>query len=90
MTNIRLRAVVPDALKIDKTAPLSEKQDAVKGGMLIEFKVLPRIEVGTKVRYEIVVEAARAGVTIFQIDVMADQLDRPVIEQESTTIVDDR
>ena len=90
LTNIRVRALVPDALKIDRTEPLFDKQEAIKGGMVIEFKAFPKIEVGHKVRYEVFVEAVRAGVTVFQIDVMANQLDRPVVEQESTTIVDDR
>jgi uncharacterized repeat protein (TIGR01451 family) len=90
LTNIRVRAWVPDALKIDKSEPLYDKLEKVQGAMLIEFKVLPKIEVGYKVRYEVFVEAVREGVTVFKIDVLADQLDRAVVEQESTTIVDDR
>lgn len=42
-------------------------------------------------RYEISVEALKAGVTHFHIEVLADQLESgPVVEQEITNIVDDR
>ena len=91
LTNIRVTAFVLDALKLDKTnPPLLEKQSAVKGGELIEFKSLPALEAGAKARYEVFVEAFKAGVTRFQIEVRADELDNgPVIEQEITNIVDD-
>jgi hypothetical protein len=87
-----LRAFIPDALKLDRANVVIEKREAVKGGQWIEFRVLPKIDVGEKATYEIFVEAAIHGYTRFHIEVTADQLDpgRPVIEQESTTIVDER
>jgi uncharacterized repeat protein (TIGR01451 family) len=92
LTNVRLKAFVPDALKMEKANVLLEKQDPVKGGQWIEFKAMPKIDVGSHVRYEIFVEAILAGRTRFHAEVMADQLEigRPVIVQELTTIVDDR
>lgn len=92
LTNIRLRAYVPNSLKIEKSTPQIEKQQPVQGGMLIEFKELPKLDVGTQAKYEIFAEALQAGVTIFRIEVTSDQLEagRWVIEEESTTIVDDR
>lgn len=92
LTNIRLKALVPDALKLERANAFFEKKEPIKGGQWIEFANLPKIDVGAQARYEMFVEAVQAGVTVFHIEVMADQLEsgRPVIEQESTTIVDDR
>ncbi len=93
VTNLRVRAFIPDTLKLEKTTPpLLEKREAVKGGEIIEFKTLPQIDGGAQVRYEVYVEALRGGVTFFRTEILADQLDvgRPVIEEESTTVVDDR
>ena len=91
VTNVKLRAFVPDALKLERASSAFDKLDPVKGGEWIEFKNLPAIEVGSQVRYEIFVEALRAGVTRFHIEIRADGLDSgPVIEQEITNIVDDR
>ncbi len=93
VTNVRLRVFIPEAMKLERaTPPLFEKREPVKGGEWIEFKSLPKIDVGTQARYEIFVEALLGGVTRLHVEVTADQLDigRPVIEQESTTVVDDR
>ena len=92
LSNIRLKAFIPDALKLERAVPTFEKRDPVKGGEWVTFKTLPSIEVAYTARYEIFAEAAVAGMTRFHVEVMADQLDsgRPVIEQELTTIVDDR
>ena len=93
LTNIKVQVLIPDAMKLEKTVPpLFEKREPIKGGELIEFKVLPKIDGGAQVTYEIHVEAVRAGITRFQARVTADQLDpnRPVEEQEITNIVDDR
>jgi len=94
LTNIKLQVLIPDGLKLEKTVPaLFEKRERVAGGELIEFKVLPKIDGGAQVTYEIFVEAVQAGRTRFQVAVMADQLDalqKAVVEQEFTNIVDDR
>lgn len=93
LTNIRLRAFIPDAFKLERAnPPLFETREAVKGGEWIEFKAIPKIEVGTQARYEIFVEAVKGGVTLFHVEVYSDHLDadRPVREQEGTTVVDDR
>ncbi|MBI1831188.1 MAG: hypothetical protein HYR84_07050 [Planctomycetes bacterium] len=94
LTNIKLQVLIPDALKLETTVPaLFEKRERVAGGELIEFKVLPKIDGGAQVTYEIFVEAVQAGRTVFQVAVTADQLDakhKAVVEQEFTNIVDDR
>jgi uncharacterized repeat protein (TIGR01451 family) len=91
LTNVRLRAFVPDALKVERANAAFDAHDPVKGGQWIEFKPLPKIDGGAQARYEIFVEALKAGVTRFHIEVLADQLESgPVVEQEITNIVDDR
>jgi uncharacterized repeat protein (TIGR01451 family) len=92
LTNIELKAFVPDTLKLERANAAFDELEAVKGGKWIKFKKLPKIEGGAQASYEIFVEALQAGVTRFHIEVMADQLDSglPVIEQEITNIVDDR
>jgi len=94
-TNIRVRAFIPGEMKLERANsafdPVPPAKDG-RAGQWIEFKTLPRIEVDSHAKYEIFVEAVQAGVTYFQIEVMADQLDptRWVVEQELTTIADDR
>lgn len=92
LTNIRLKAFVAESLKFEKANAHAEPKAPIVGGQWVEFPVLPNVAVGEQARYELFVEAVKAGVTIFHIEVFADQLEigRPVIEQESTTIVDDR
>lgn len=95
VTNTELRAFIPAELKLERTNVAFDEVPPIKegkAGKWIKFKTLPKIDAGTQARYEIFVEAVEAGVTYFHIEVVADQLDsgRPVIEQESTTIVDDR
>ena len=92
LTNIQIKALVPPELKFSRANAFFEKQVPIKEGQWLESAVLPRIEAGSEARYEIVVEAVRTGVTVFQVQISADQLDkgRPVTEQESTTVVDDR
>ena len=92
LTNVELRAFVPDALKLERANAAFDELEPVKGGKWIKFKKLPKIEGGAQASYEIFVEALQAGVTRFHIEVTADQLDSglPVIEQEITNIVDDR
>jgi hypothetical protein len=91
LTNIRLRAFVPDALKVERANAAFDTHDPIKGGQWIDFKPLPQIDGGAQVRYQIFVEALKAGVTRFHIEVLADQLSGgPVVEQEITNIVDDR
>ncbi len=92
LTKVQLKVFVPDALKYERANAHAEPQALVKGGQWIEFPSLPPIPVGSEAKYEIFVVAVQAGVTVFHIEVVAEQLElgRPVIEQESTTIVDDR
>jgi uncharacterized repeat protein (TIGR01451 family) len=91
LTNIDVRAFIPDAMKLERANAAFDEFEPAKGGKWIKFKNLPKIEGGAKARYEIFVEALKAGVTRFHIEVRADQLDSgPVTEQEITNIVDDR
>jgi uncharacterized repeat protein (TIGR01451 family) len=95
VTNVRLRAFIPEEMKLERANSAYDPIPAAKAGKAgqwIEFKTLPKIDVDSNARYEIFVEAVHGGVTYFQIEVMADQLDptRWVIEQELTTIADDR
>jgi hypothetical protein len=82
-------------MKLDRTNSAYDLIPAAKegkAGQWLEFKTLPRIEVDSNAKYEIFVEAVSGGVTYFQIEVMADQLDpgRWVAQQELTTIAEDR
>lgn len=92
LTTVRLKAFVPESLKFERANAHAEPKAPIKGGQWIEFPSLPPIPVGQEAKYEIFVEAMQPGVTVFHIEVTADQLElgRPVIEQESTTVVDDR
>jgi uncharacterized repeat protein (TIGR01451 family) len=94
VTNLRVIAFIPPELKLDRANAAYDELPLKEGrpGRWIEFKTLPKIEADSHVKYEVYVEAVQAGVTYFQIEVMADQLDagRPVIEQELTTVADDR
>ena len=92
IANVRLKAFVRDSIKLDKTnPPLLDKREPIKEGEWIEFKPLPKIDVGTQVKYEIFVEAVKGGVTLFHIEVTADGFEGgKIIEQELTTVVDDR
>jgi uncharacterized repeat protein (TIGR01451 family) len=93
VTNVRVKAFIPDALKLEKTIPpMIEKREPAEKGEYIYFRTLPQIEAGARARYEVFVEAMKRGVTYFRTDITADQLDpgRPVIEEESTTVEDDR
>ena len=91
LTNIKLRAFVPIAEKFVRANAAHDAEEPVKEGQWIEFKTLPKLDGGAQTRYEISVEALKAGVTHFHIEVLADQLESgPVVEQEITNIVDDR
>ena len=92
VTNVRMAAFVPDGLKFDKSDRIPKNRTPVVGGEWIEFAVWPEIDVGLKARYEITVDAVGQGWKRFMVEIIADQLDpgRPVIETESTTVVDDR
>lgn len=94
-TGIEVRAFIPAELKLERANAAYDELPAVKEGkpgQWIKFKTLPKIEASSQARYEVFVEAMREGVTYFHIEVVADQLEpgRPVVEQESTTVVDDR
>jgi uncharacterized repeat protein (TIGR01451 family) len=92
VTNVRLKAFVPDGLKFEKANGAVESRAIVQGGEWIEFPVLPKIEAGYQRNYELTVVAVGQGYARFHVQITADQLDpgRPVVEQESTTVVDDR
>jgi uncharacterized repeat protein (TIGR01451 family) len=91
LTNISLRAFVPDAMTFVRANAAHDALEPVKGGRWVEFKPLPKLDGGAQTRYEIFVEALKAGVTRFHIEVLADQLESgPVVEQEITNVVDDR
>jgi uncharacterized repeat protein (TIGR01451 family) len=92
VTNVRLKAFVPDGLKFDKANAAVENRALVQGGEWIEFPVLAKIEANLQARYELTVDAVRQGYARFHIQITADQLDptRPLVEQEGTNVVDDR
>ncbi len=92
LTNIVVRALIPTALKLERANAKFTAKDPEPAGQWIEFLPLPMIDVDAEARYEIFVEALKAGVTRFHIEVRADHLTSkiPVLEQELTTVVDDR
>jgi uncharacterized repeat protein (TIGR01451 family) len=92
LTNVQLRALVPNELRFEKADVLTDKQSPVQGGSLIEFRPIAQIPAGQQANYRITCEAVAQGHARFEVQITADQLDpgRPVVEQESTTVVDDR
>lgn len=92
VTNIKLRVFVPNGLKYERANAHAEPRAPIKEGQWIEFPTLPNIPVGQETKYEIFAEAALPGVVIFHIEVSADALEkgRWIVEEESTTIVEDR
>ncbi|MSU77125.1 MAG: DUF11 domain-containing protein [Gemmataceae bacterium] len=92
LTNIVVRALIPPPLKLERANAKFTAKDPEAAGQWIEFLPLPKIDVNAEARYEIQVEALKIGVTRFHVEVRADQLTSqlPVIEQELTTVVDDR
>jgi uncharacterized repeat protein (TIGR01451 family) len=92
VANVRVKAFISDAFRLEKTSPeLLEKREPIKGGEWIEFKALPRIDIGAQVKYEVFVEASKGGVSVFHVEILADGLESGrIIEQELTTVVDDR
>jgi uncharacterized repeat protein (TIGR01451 family) len=93
LTNVEVKAFVPEALKVERANVNFDEQPPEKNGQWIKFRKLPQIDGGAQTTYEIFVEALKPGVTRFHVEVMADQLDAQlgaVIEQELTHIVDDR
>ena len=82
----------PNELRFDKANVLIDKQLPVQGGSLIEFRPIAEIPAGELANYRITCDAVAQGPARFEVRITADQLDpgRPVVEQESTTVVDDR
>ncbi|MFO0865871.1 MAG: hypothetical protein U0744_14680 [Gemmataceae bacterium] len=91
MTNIPVRAFFPPELSLVRaTGPVDyQAQHPTAKGQWILFKPLPFLEAESKTSYEVYVKGDRAGDARFHIEVLADQLDnnRPVIEEESTLVV---
>jgi hypothetical protein len=92
LTNIEVRAFIPDGLKLERTNAAFDEMEAVPDGKWIKFKTLPTIDGGKRATYEIHVEAVSAIVTRVKTTIMADQLREhgPVSETELVHIVDDR
>jgi uncharacterized repeat protein (TIGR01451 family) len=92
VTNVKLRAFVPNGLKYERANAHAELRAPLKEGQWIEFPALPNIPVGQEAKYEIFAEAMLPGVVIFHIEVSADALEagRWITEEESITIVEDR
>ncbi len=92
LTNIVVRALIPPPLKLERANAKFTAKEPELAGQWIEFLPLPKIDVDAEARYEIFVEALKAGVTRFHIEVRADQLTSklPAIEQDLTTVIDDR
>jgi uncharacterized repeat protein (TIGR01451 family) len=91
VTNIQVRAFIPPELSLVRaTGPVEyQAQQATAKGQWILFKPLAFLEPDSKTAYEVYVKGDRAGDARFHVEVLADQLDnnRPVIEEESTLVV---
>ena len=57
LTDVKLRAFVPDAMKMVRANAKWEPLERIKGGEWIEFMPLPEIAGGKEARYQIFVEA---------------------------------
>jgi uncharacterized repeat protein (TIGR01451 family) len=92
LTNIRVKAFIPETLKFERAEPTVETRSAAKGGEWVQFAVVPAIAAGAQAQYEVFVQAVQAGVTKLHVEVLADHLEQggPVIEEELTTIADER
>jgi hypothetical protein len=91
VTNLRIRALVPKQMVLAKTLPAEHQlQERVPQGQWLIFGPLAPLEPGAKAEFEVFVKAVAAGDARFQIEMLADQLERgPVIEQESTIIYEE-
>jgi uncharacterized repeat protein (TIGR01451 family) len=90
VTNIRIKALVPVALKfIRADGPTKFKLgEKTAEYQVLLFEPLASLEAGDRAEYEVFVEAERPGDVRFTVELTADQLKMggPVREQESTTV----
>jgi uncharacterized repeat protein (TIGR01451 family) len=90
VTNIRIRAIVPDELKLKNAiGPADYKQgERVKEGQTFLYDPYPSLEPGASLTYEVFVVGVKAGDARFRIVLTADQLQAggPVREEESTMV----
>lgn len=98
VTNVRIRVLVPSELKLlratgDKAAPPDPKDlpPPTKLGQELTFATIKELPARQQARFEVFVEAVRAGDVRFQVEMTADQLKSgPVTEEESTRVVPNR
>jgi uncharacterized repeat protein (TIGR01451 family) len=89
ITNLRIKAFVPDGLGLVRTLPAEHKlgERTPDGYQAVLLEPRASLAAGAKATWEVFVRATRAGNVTFKIEVTADQLTAgPVIEEESTTI----
>ncbi len=91
VTNLRIRALVPNQMLLTKTVPADHKlTENLPQGQWLVFGPMAPLEPGAKVDFEVFVKGVKAGDARFRIEMSADQLERgPVVEEESTIIYDD-
>lgn len=88
LTNIRVRAFIPDGLALTKAGPADNKLDEpVQGAKVLAYDVLPSLPEGERRTFEVFVQGVKPGDYRFRVQIIADQLEAgPVIEEESTRV----
>jgi uncharacterized repeat protein (TIGR01451 family) len=90
-TNLRVRALIPPQMVLDKTAPPEHQLgERIAQGQWIQFAPAAPLDAGGRTSFEVFVKGVQTGDTRFRIELSADQLERgPVVEVESTYVYDD-
>jgi hypothetical protein len=83
-TGIEIVAVVPPQLKVIRTRGPTEPR--IEGGR-VTFPAMATLPVGQKIAYGVEVQAVGSGKPIFQVELRSATLREPVIQQESTTVI---
>ncbi len=94
VTNLRVTAIVPPEMRLTRARgpsdppPKDKLPEPAADGQALPFAPLKELAPMAEARYEVIVEARRAGDARFKVDLTADQLKKggPVREQESTFI----
>jgi uncharacterized repeat protein (TIGR01451 family) len=84
-SDIQIAAILPPQLRVANIR--GPTQPKVEGARVL-FPPLATLPVGQKIAYGVEAEAVQPGKAIFQVDLQTPLLREPVIQQESTTIID--
>lgn len=88
VTNLNLKAFIPDALQLSRTRPADHRLgDPVAGGKMLQFPFVPNLAVGETKEFEVFVRALKPGDARFRIEVRADQLEKGAVIQEESARV---